>query len=107
MGAEGSPKEALVIGEHNAVTIAKLLDESSRPLDVGEEKRDRASRYLCHAARSVTPRSPQWKRPRWLPSERLSSVRLAGSLIPTQYEDFVRHVLTRARPRTTAPEPER
>ena len=64
VGAEGGSKEALVIGQHNAISIAKLLDESGRPLDVGEEKRHRASRYLCHAARSVTPRSPQWKRPR-------------------------------------------
>ena len=56
VGGESGSKQALVIGQHVAIAIAELLDEPRRPLDVGEEKRDRAGRHLGHA-RKPEPRS--------------------------------------------------
>jgi hypothetical protein len=40
MSGECCPQEALVVGEHERVAIAQLLDQTRRPLNVREEKRD-------------------------------------------------------------------
>ena len=56
MGLEGCPEQALVLGRHLAVAIAKLLDELGRPLDVGEQKGDRAAREVSYAKSVTAPR---------------------------------------------------
>ena len=39
VGLEGVPEQTLVLGQHVAVALAKLLDEPNRTLNVGEEER--------------------------------------------------------------------
>ena len=42
------PQQTLMIREHLRITLAKLLDEPRRPLDIGEEEGDGAGRWLGH-----------------------------------------------------------
>ena len=46
-------KDPLVLGQHRLIAVAQPLDELGRPLDIGEEKGDRAAGNLRHAL-SVT-----------------------------------------------------
>ena len=56
---ESLAQEDLVIPENVAVAVAQLLQEPSRPLDVGEEKSDSADGKLVHRphGRFLTDRS--------------------------------------------------
>ena len=45
---EGRPQQALMLREHLSIPLPQLLDESRRPLDVGEEEGDRAARKVGH-----------------------------------------------------------
>src|SRR2546423_13074309 len=46
---EGLPQHAAVLGEDVRVSIAQLLQQAWRALDVGEEEGDGAARELAHA----------------------------------------------------------
>ncbi len=46
---EGLAQEALVLGEHAAVSVSKQLQQLRRPLHVGERKGDCAPGPLAHA----------------------------------------------------------
>ena len=52
VGGEGGPEQALMLGEHLRIALTKLLEKPRRPLDIGEEERDRAARQVSHAARA-------------------------------------------------------
>jgi hypothetical protein len=46
-----------MLDEQSRVTLTVLVEQPRRALDVGEQKRDRAGRKLCHQrlAKSTTP----------------------------------------------------
>ena len=46
----GGSEEAVVVGAGTAIALTKLLQESRRSLDVGEEECDRPARELRHSA---------------------------------------------------------
>jgi hypothetical protein len=52
MGGEGGPEQTLMLAEHLRIALTKLLEKPCRPLDIGEEERDRAARQISHVARA-------------------------------------------------------
>ena len=46
---ERIPEHPAMLGENVCVAVTELLEQSRRPFDVGEEKRDRSARKLPHA----------------------------------------------------------
>jgi hypothetical protein len=52
VGFEGCPQQTLVLLEHLAVALAKLLDEPRGSFDIGKEEGDYAARQICHAAQA-------------------------------------------------------
>ena len=48
VACEGFPQDAAVLGQRVCVSVAELVQQPSRALDVGEEERDGAGRELAH-----------------------------------------------------------
>jgi hypothetical protein len=49
-GLEGLSQDPVVLGQHVAVPVAKLLEQTCRSLDVREEEGDRSSREITHGS---------------------------------------------------------
>ena len=91
-----------MIRENRRIALAQLLDEPCRTLDVGEEERDGAGRNLGHAAQAwtVIVRKARGSTSR-VASGRAAIVGrdVSARPVPTQYEDFVRHVVSTGMPK--------
>ncbi len=53
LGSEGGPHQLLVARQYRRPTVAEVLEETGRPLDVAEQERDGTGEQLRHRVGSV------------------------------------------------------